>query len=262
MNNTLHGLGVLVTRPQHQAQALGQAITAHGGHPILFPSLAIVPIDDNTLLTATLAALDTLDYAIFTSANAVYHTQAAMAHAALQLPVPLIRCAIGPATCDAMQAAGWAPVLLPDADYSSAGVLQLAELQRVNDKRIAIFTGAGGLDQLAPVLRSRGALVSVVPTYRRIQPLVAIDPLLEKWQRGKVQVVVSTSGEALHNLYAMLGEVGRRYWCTTPLLVTSARLVSVANAYARSAPVLVTRDATDSAILMALIDYAARNPAT
>ena len=40
---SLAGVGVLVTRPSHQAAELSAAIEAAGGHTILFPAIEIAP---------------------------------------------------------------------------------------------------------------------------------------------------------------------------------------------------------------------------
>ena len=44
--DSLAGVGVLVTRPRHQADELAAAIEAEGGQPVLFPALEILARPD------------------------------------------------------------------------------------------------------------------------------------------------------------------------------------------------------------------------
>ena len=67
----LKGLGVLVTRPEHQAGPLCQWIEQHGGVAIRCPALIIGEPHDWTPALAVFDRLATYDLAIFTSANAV-----------------------------------------------------------------------------------------------------------------------------------------------------------------------------------------------
>ena len=65
------GLGVLVTRPVHQAAELCRAIEEAGGRVLPLPLLAIEPAPDPRATAAKLDAARTADWWIFTSANAV-----------------------------------------------------------------------------------------------------------------------------------------------------------------------------------------------
>ncbi|KOR27550.1 hypothetical protein TI03_06650, partial [Achromatium sp. WMS1] len=65
----IHGLGVLITRPIHQAHGLVQLIQAYGGRPVLLPAMAIESIA--TPQSAVALLRQTWDLTIYTSANAV-----------------------------------------------------------------------------------------------------------------------------------------------------------------------------------------------
>ena len=67
----LNGLGVLVTRPEHQAGPLCQLIERHGGVAIRCPALVIREPHDWAPALAIFDRLAEYDLAIFTSANAV-----------------------------------------------------------------------------------------------------------------------------------------------------------------------------------------------
>ena len=88
----LDGVGVLVTRPRHQARDLTEAIEALGGTAILFPVIEIVARDAADVL-ADVAKLQDPEITVFVSRNAVDHGLP-YAHGKLT--------AIGPATAEAM----------------------------------------------------------------------------------------------------------------------------------------------------------------
>ena len=67
----LTGIGVLVTRPEHQADHLCQLIEAEGGAAVRYPALAIKPRPDRAAVRAAIGPTDRYDLVIFMSANAV-----------------------------------------------------------------------------------------------------------------------------------------------------------------------------------------------
>src|SRR4051794_13532664 len=71
ISKPLHHLKILITRPAHQAQNLCTKITALGGQPILFPTIAIEDIADQKNLFLQIQPLTKYDMAIFISPNAV-----------------------------------------------------------------------------------------------------------------------------------------------------------------------------------------------
>lgn len=62
---------VLITRPRQQAKVFADALSAAGFEPIFFPVIQIRPMDDLSPLEEAMPHLDTYDWVIFTSANAV-----------------------------------------------------------------------------------------------------------------------------------------------------------------------------------------------
>ena len=65
----LSGIGVLVTRPEHQSQRLADLILGLGGEPLLFPAMEIVAQPD-AATAPVLKRLAQFDLAVFTSSNA------------------------------------------------------------------------------------------------------------------------------------------------------------------------------------------------
>lgn len=69
-DNELAGIGVLVTRPKHQASGFVNAITKKGGVAIEFPVMEVIA-HDKSKIEHDAASLLEADIVIFVSANAV-----------------------------------------------------------------------------------------------------------------------------------------------------------------------------------------------
>ena len=167
---SLLGLGVLVTRPQGQAETFCRLIEEQGGTTIRFPVLEITTPSDPTPLEALISTLDQFDLAIFISINAVEWTLKAIRRDHRELPDSLRLAVIGPTTARALEALGHPPHLMPPPPYNSESLLALPEMEQVTGRRVIIFRGEGGREHLAETLRSRGAVVEYAEAYRRVRP--------------------------------------------------------------------------------------------
>lgn len=231
MNNALKGARILVTRPENQAETLCQLIEQQGGIPIRFPTLQIVDVDDqgNNLSSVTnpLTGLHSVHWLIFTSANAVNFALIANGGKIAQLKSAQIA-AIGQATAKALQLAGFKVNLIPIQGYDSESLLAMPQLQDVNGRDICIVRGQGGREELANVLRARGANVSYWEVYKRVAPICDCSQVTGLLENGKLDAVIITSFEALQNLMNMVGEKYQSYLSNLPLVVISDRISRLA----------------------------------
>ena len=228
MNAPLAGRTVLVTRPQHQAAALVQAIRAAGGTAFEFPALAIeaVPADS---LGASLAHLADADIAIFISPNAAQFGMAAI-RAADRLTPSTVVFAVGPGTARVLQEQGLSKVITPSGQDSEA-LLALPQLQDVGGKRVVIVRGVGGRPLLSDTLIARGANVRFMECYRRVCPQADATPLLVRWQSGGIDAVTINSAETLHNLAALIGDEGAPLLASTPLFAPHEKIAEAARRF-------------------------------
>ncbi len=253
----LKGLGVLVTRPEHQADPLCALIEHYGGIAIRCPTLLICKPRNQAPALAFLDRLADYHLAIFTSANAVQYALPAIQERG-GVPPTLEIAAIGKATAHALARFGINGCLQPRPDSSSEHLLALPRFQNVAGQSILIIRGEGGRTLLADTLTARGARVAAAEVYRRERPPVAIGALLERWSRGEIAAVVVTSTESLLNLFDMLGGAGQDYLRDTPLILISARTRQTAADYG-CRRLLVAREASDDAITAVLLGLTA-NP--
>ncbi|HQR60355.1 MAG TPA: uroporphyrinogen-III synthase [Methylophilaceae bacterium] len=224
--HALAGHGIAITRPVDQARQLTELIAGQGGQPILFPLLAIAPLDDYSAFDQIIARLDLFDWAIFISSNAVQQGMPRVVKDGRPLPPKLHFAAIGPSTAAELARFGVTPVLTPSERFDSEHLLALPEMQQVRGQRIVIFRGQGGRDLLAAQLRACGAEVVFAECYRRINPQTDTGDLPRLWQNNQLHAIVVTSSEALRNLIDLAGNT--EWLKSTLLCVNHPRIAELA----------------------------------
>ncbi|WP_051362325.1 uroporphyrinogen-III synthase [Solimonas soli] len=240
---SLRGLRVLVTRPAAQADALCQMLAARGADVLRLPLQAIAPARQPALLMRALAEARSAEAWIFTSVNAVEQARA------LDAGVWPRAIAVGAATAAALERLG-VTVVAPAASYNSEGVLALPELQQCAGRRYALITGEDGRTLIADTLRARGAELTTLAVYRRVDlpyPPAQIAELL-----AATDVAIVTSGEALAQLARLLpaGDAGllRRL----QLVVPSQRVVEQARQIGVLAAPLMPEQVADASYVRCL----------
>ena len=218
----LAGVGVLVTRPDQQADELAQLIESHGGKAFRFPTIKIVPRDTAAVNTCA-AALPDPDIAIFVSSNAVRHGLVFAEAASIA--------AVGPATAAAIEAAGRSVDIRPEAGFDSEHLLGEAEFEQISNAAIRIIRGQDGRELLATTLRGRGATVDYLAVYDRLMPeygTARIDEYASRWQSGDIDVVTAMSVAALENLIALTPDSCMTLLARTPLVTPASRVIKEA----------------------------------
>jgi uroporphyrinogen-III synthase len=251
-------LGVLVTRPEHQADTLCRLIEQNGGIAIRYPALVIAEPRDWGPALAIFDRLTDYALAIFTSTNAVDRALPLIQKRG-GLPSRLNIAAIGQATARALERQGVTQCLRPEQGFTSEALLELPRLQQVAGQNIVIIRGEGGREWLADALTARDAQVDRAEVYRRHPPTVDTESLVDRWTQGEIGAVVITSTESLRNLFDMLKMVGQNNLRDTPLVVVSARIRQIAVEYGCRYP-LLAQEASDEAILAALFGLTTNPP--
>jgi uroporphyrinogen-III synthase len=227
LDHPLTNRGIVVTRPLDQARTLSDLIRQAGGKPVLFPLLEIVPAQDYTRFDAVIDNLESFDWAIFISSNAVQHGMTRLL-SLRGLPGNLRYAAVGPMTAAELGAFGVQNVLIPANRFDSESLLNLPEMQAVAGKRCVIFRGIGGRDLLANTLAERGAEVAFAECYQRTNPNPDSQPLEKLWKDDGLHALVVTSSEALRNLLDLAKDAA---WLkATPIFVNHPRIAEAASA--------------------------------
>ncbi len=221
-SHTLAGLGVLVTRPAGQCDALCGLVRQAGGDAVPWPALDILPAAPDPSSLARLDSAGPDDVAIFVSRNAV-------SHGARRLPGDrrLRLTAVGPSTFRALEDAGFEPDVVPSG-FNSESLLQSPELRDMTGRTVFIFRGQGGRELLASELSRRGARIEYVEVYlRRPRRPEESDSrrLLARWHDGGIGIYTATSVEILDAIRNGLGPAFSTLLATTPLVTASRRVV-------------------------------------
>lgn len=212
----LHGLGVLITRPRHQAQPLFDAIIDNDGKPLLFPAIEITAPPDPVQCKRRLQNAADYDDLIFISPNAVRHAIADIAIERQRI------FAIGGATAKLLLQQH-IPYYLPAGEKAdSENLLASPLLGDMQGRRVLIIRGNGGRALLGDTLTKRGAIVNYAEVYQRRCPDVDATSLLQIWSQ-EIDVVIVTSNAIIDNLLHLCHN--NPVVVQTPLVVISQRML-------------------------------------
>jgi uroporphyrinogen-III synthase len=251
----LHGTGVLVTRPRHQAAMLCRLLEAQGASVERFAAIEIEAIDERREWAARLGDLEKFDLIIFSSANAVRYG-AALLEQRRDLPLA----AIGPATARALNQAGYRVSVQSSEGADSESLLRHPKLNAVAGGRVLLVKGAQGRELLEQELVRRGAEIAVAEVYRRTcaRPSEAQMRALEtRFAAHEIDAVTATSVEIGANLLALATPRLRRAFDAVHWVVPSERVAESLREGGVKGPSLLARSAEDQDLVSALIRWRA-----
>lgn len=241
---------VLSLRPRGQHAGLRAAAARRGACTLALSPFAI-EIHADAETRAALAQAQRADVVLYTSPNAV---TAAAALQTLHRRRGQVVLAVGSGTQRALHRVG-IEAKAP-ARMDSEGLLAMPALADVGSRCIALVTGAGGRNLLAPALRKRGAQVLRVDVYARmpLTPTRAAQAKLDAVLADPRRVLLPlSSGEALRQLQQDLPEPLRGRLARIAVVAASARLAEAARA-AGFRRVAVAASARPAALLQAAIE--------
>lgn len=226
---SLKGLRILNTRPKHQAQGLTQAIQDSGGISIELPTLNIEPLSLEWL--HCLPSLSHIPITIFVSANAVDYFFEGLQKAGIAWPATTITAlAIGKATAKALAKHHTGALIVPNIP-DSEHLLQLEILKHINCQAIIIVSGTASRPLIAQTLRNKGAIVSIIPVYKRTQPEKNLEMTHILWQDDAVDIILLFSQEAIAHLFDLFDTKAHAWIQSKPCIVISDRLADTAQRF-------------------------------
>jgi uroporphyrinogen III methyltransferase/synthase len=191
----LFGQRVLVTRPAHQAGGMARKLEHLGAVVSRLPAVEIRDASDPAPVDRALGQLrrGEWDWLVFTSANGV--------HAVLRRLDALGRdlrdlgrvrlAAIGPKTADALREYRLRADLVPDATFSSEGLVD-ALVPHVAGSRVLLARANRGRDLLRVEL-AKVAAVEQVTVYDQVDVTLANSAVLDALRRGEIRYVTLPS---------------------------------------------------------------------
>ena len=249
----LTGIGVLVTRPEHQASHLCQLIEAEGGAAVRYPALLIRPRPDRAAVRAATGPPDRYDLAVFVSANAV-RLGADLLGGRREIPIA----AIGQATAAALNAAGYRVSLLPAEGADSESLLAMPQLADLQGRRVLIVRGSGGRNRLHAEMTARGAHVQYAEVYTRepAHPSAELQAQVDQlWRQGGIVAYTATSVELLEALVGIVTPRSRELMDSTLLVTGSRRVADAAARLGLGSPIVIADSPEDTALVGALVRW-------
>jgi uroporphyrinogen-III synthase len=249
----LHGVAVLVTRPELQSAPLCELLTSAGAQVIRMPALQIKAVDDALPPAPSTGSTGAFDLIIFTSANAVHFGASWLAGAGA---VPLA--AIGPATARALDQYGLRATVTPSGGFDSEHLLQHPRLEQPRGQRILIVKGRQGRELLHDRLTARGATVVVAEVYERCRVAYSseqLTALAARFGADGPDIITATSVEvaaALVDIATPLlrNAFGRAHW-----LVPGARVAQAVRGHGIDAPLIHADSAEDHDLFAAIVRW-------
>jgi uroporphyrinogen-III synthase len=202
----LAGKTVIVTRAEGQAGEVCEELKAKGATVKLLPLISIGPPEDYRALDAALARMESFDWIIFTSANAVQaveqRRQALAGGKGSSTKMPFAA-AVGPATAAAAESAGYS-VEFVAANHSGAG---LAEELKDELRQKSVFLPRSDLANpaLPAALKKIGATVMETVAYQTLPPSKADRERVQAALTDTVDGILFYSPSAVQNFLELLG---------------------------------------------------------
>lgn len=198
-SSPLNGFRILVTRSRHQQSSLSEPLRKLGAAVIPIPLIELQPISDpqHELIYQRLPSYD---WIVFTSVNAVDIFVAGMKQRGLdqQILSALKIACVGPVTAQRLQRYNLTAEIIPQ-QHVAEGLAASFDVHHVASKRFLLPRAETARDVLPLALKSRGAQVEVMTTYRtRATRLSEKQRLL--MNASDLDAVTFTSSSTVHAL--------------------------------------------------------------
>ncbi len=243
---------ILITRPINQSNNLCQLLEREGAKVVSLPTIEIIEKKSTAFLHA-IKHLDDYAIVIFTSTNAVIHSEKTLKLYWPALPADVQFAAIGASTKLALEQQGWECTIYPETNCSSEGLLDLKSFYNINSKNILIITGKNGRDHLAKTLRSRQAQVTEAMCYERKMPKYS-DSVIMELEKNDFDFIVCTSNEGLENLTKILDNALFEKFKNTQIIAFSNRIQSLAKSLGFIKKPIITATTSDQSIVAAIFE--------
>lgn len=217
---------ILVTRPSGQADDLCRLLVARNVAPLAVPTVAIDTASAAAELDAMLSDLAGADWLILTSANGAEALVARLLSNGHHLPERLRVAALGPATADALTAAGIRVDHVPDEYLTIAIAEGLGDLR---GRRVVLARAGAATSGLRDALVARDAIVEEVVAYRTVEGPAASRDLLHAALQRDLDGIAFTSGSTVRGLMRLASPIDRARtrvvpaFCIGPVTAAEAR---------------------------------------
>lgn len=205
----LFGKRVVVTRSRDQASVFAEMLIDRGATTIEFPTIDVVPPASWAELDSALRMIETFNWIIFTSANAVKYFMERLRGLGKDLRIlkGVNICTVGPKTAELLEQYGLRADLIP-AEFKAEGVIAALGGVAVKGRKFLIPRAKTARELIPDKLREQGAEVTVATAYENVRPTADVDRVKKLFEEKKIAVVTFTSSSTVHNFVEILGQKG------------------------------------------------------
>lgn len=247
----LFGKKIVVTRTRNQASKLSVMLSSLGARIVEFPTIEIHKEDDLSLFRKALQSVETYDWVVFTSQNAVnifFDELFAWGRDARALGTVKIA-VIGRASGDALKQYGIIPDLIP-VKFVAESLLDEFRKHHVSGQRILIPCSADARMTLTEGLMEMGAVTERIHIYRAGRPPVSEVNLLDEVKTA--DVITFTSSSTVTNFFSMIQNTGAVLASIGPVTTDTIKK----HGYT---PAVNAEEYTIDGLVKALVGYYTRN---
>jgi uroporphyrinogen III methyltransferase / synthase len=259
----LFGKSILVTRPREAAAELTDMLESLGAQAIEAPMIRILPPDDYGPLDEACAVINTFDWVVFTSGNAVDAFMQRLTRTGRDLRAlgGVRLCAVGPATTERLAGYGLKVDLVPHEYKAETLAHALSQSGDVRGLRIFLPRADIGREVVAEELRKHGAVVSEAVAYRTViaeaeregEPDI-YRMLLDR----RIDVVTFTSASAVRSFVKLLGAEPAADLLRTTVVASIGPVTAEAAAQYNIATTIIPAQYTIPALVNAIVEYYAK----
>jgi uroporphyrinogen III methyltransferase / synthase len=263
LDSALHGKRVVITRAEAQSGELLEALSSRRAISIVVPLVEFAALADYGPLDAALRRMQTYDWLLFTSVNAVQAVSArqrflgAAQRAGGNFPNVA---AVGPATRRAAEESGFQVAYVAKNHLGVALAEELGE--QLAGKQVFLPRSDRANRDLPAALQRLGAEVTEVVAYRTIRPAGVDRDSLRKLTREQADAILFFSPTAVHHFAELLDDQRNR---PLEIQATLAAVGPVTLAALREAgldrssnPVIMASDTGVEAVVDALEEHFAK----
>jgi uroporphyrinogen III methyltransferase/synthase len=161
----LAGKRVLITRPAHEAEVMARELRARGAEPIVAPTIAVGPPDDETPARQSTRQLDRYDWVVFTSRMGVDAFFRNLESAGNPRAIAHLKfCAVGPKTAERLEHFGVRADLVSGRFTSDDAAAALVARTR-DGERVLIYAAQDNRDVIRSELANAGRRPTAVAAY-------------------------------------------------------------------------------------------------
>jgi uroporphyrinogen III methyltransferase/synthase len=204
-NRPLFDKTVVVTRAREQASDLVKRLSDYGAECLEYPMITVVPVDDLEPLNRAIANLSSYTWIVFTSVNGVnfFFDQLYQKGGDARSLGHLRTASIGPATANRLLHFGIKSDIIPKS-YRAESIVEAFAKEDIKGKRILLPRAKEARPILPVELRKMGAIVDEINTYGTREVREGSEDLIEKLEKGKIDLITFTSSSTVKNFKALL----------------------------------------------------------